>query len=109
MDLTQFLMSPGVRSGLFELDYQGRILFSRFKKNNGVVETVLDWHDTFIFDQLAGLNDIDYLRRAFLLFVTTGKGADNFTVNFETAGRAMSFEVMILRVFETGADLSNEI
>jgi len=102
-------MSPGIRSGLFELDHHGRILFSRFKKNNGVVETILKWRDTSIFEQLAGLNDVDDLRRAFGSFVSTGRAADSFTVNFDTAETPISFEIMILRVFETGAALSNEI
>ena len=99
MSLATYL-TPANSSGLFELNNDGTVLYSRFRLNNRLTnaDTELVGHD--FFEEVAGFENARELRRIFNNFVKSNKFTDNFIFDCRFPGEVVRVRVMLVRAFE---------
>lgn len=99
MTLAAYLTTAN-NSGLFELKYDGTIIYSRFRQNNQLVNSNSEMIGCNFFDDVAGIENIQDLRRIFNNFVKSNKFTDNFVFDCRFAHEVVRVRVMLVRAIE---------
>lgn len=100
MNLIPALTSKDL-GGLFELDAEGMVYYSRLRRNRELFETEPDVVGRNFFDEIAGFENVDEFRRRFRYFVKGSNSIENFNFDFRFAENAVPMRVMLVRVSET--------
>ncbi|HEY0429997.1 MAG TPA: hypothetical protein VGC76_19590 [Pyrinomonadaceae bacterium] len=88
--------------GLFELDAEGTIIYSRLRKNKEMFETEPGVVGHNFFDEVAAFENVDDFRRRFMYFVKGSSSIENFNFDFRFEENAVPMRVMLVRVSENG-------
>ena len=88
--------------GLFELDPEGTVVYSKLRKNKEVFETEPSVVGHNFFDEVAAFENIDEFRNRFRYFVKGSSSIENFNFDFRYENSKIPARVMLVRVNETG-------
>ena len=88
--------------GLFELDAEGTIVYSRLRKNRNWLESEPCAVGCNFFDEIAQFENVEDFRRRFRYFVKGSNSIENFNFDFRFAENAVPMRVMLVRVTEHG-------
>jgi|SRR5215203_5626971 len=99
MNLASYLTVTN-SSGLFELNNDGTVLYSRFRKNNQLLNTNSEMVGHNFFEDIAGFENVRDLRRIFNNFVRSNKFTDNFIFECRFSEEVVPVRVMMVRAFE---------
>jgi hypothetical protein len=100
MNLTQTLTSKDL-GGLFELDADGKVLYSRLRRNMETFEPEPGVVGCNFFDEVAAFENVEDFRRRFKYFVKGSNSTENFNFDFRFEQDAVPMRVMLVRVSET--------
>ena len=87
-------------SGLFELNRDGTVLYSRFRLNNQLVNANSELVGHNFFDDVASFENARELRRIFNNFIKSNKFTDNFVFDCRFPEQVVRVRVMMVRAFE---------
>lgn len=93
-------LTAGNSSGLFELNNDGTVLYSRFRRNNELLNAERDLVGQNFFDEIAVFENARELRRIFNNFVKSNKFTDNFIFDCRFPEETVRVRVMMVRAFE---------
>ena len=99
MNIASYL-TAGNSSGLFELNNEGVVLYSRFRQNNQLLNADNNLVGHNFFDEIAVFENARDLRRIFNNFVKSNKFTDNFVFNCRFSEQTVRVRVMMVRAFE---------
>ncbi len=99
MSLASYLTSAN-SSGLFELNNDGTVLYSRFRQNNQLLNMNAEMVGHNFFEEVAGFENVRELRRIFNNFVKSNKFTDNFIFDCQFPDEIVRVRVMMVRAFE---------
>ena len=99
MSFASYLTSTN-SSGLFELNNEGTVLYSRFRLNNRLVNSDPELVGQDFFEEIAGFENAKELRRIFNNFVKGNQFTDNFVFDCRFAEKTVPVRVMMVRAFE---------
>ena len=87
-------------SGLFELNNDGTVLYSRLRQNNRLLNASQEMVGHNFFEEIAGFENVRDLRRIFNNFVKSNKFTDNFIFDCQFTEEIVRVRVMMVRAFE---------
>lgn len=99
MSLASYLTAAN-SSGLFELNNDGTVLYSRFRQNNRLINVNAELVGHDFFEDVAGFENVRELRRIFNSFVKSKKFTDNFIFDCQFPDEIVRVRVMLVRAFE---------
>ena len=99
MNIASYLSATN-SSGLFELNNDGTVLYSRFRQNNELLNPANEMVGHNFFEDIAGFENVRELRRIFNNFVKGNKFTDNFVFECRFPDEIIRVRVMMLRAFE---------
>jgi hypothetical protein len=99
MNLASYLRATN-SSGLFELNNDGTVLYSRLRQNNQLINGNGEMVGHNFFEDLAGFENVRDLRRIFNNFVKSNKFTDNFIFDCRFPDETVRVRVMMVRAFE---------
>ena len=99
MKLASYLTSAN-SSGIFELNNDGTVLYSRFRQNNQLENPNSEMVGHNFFEDIAGFENARELRRIFNNFVKSNKFTDNFLFDCQFPDEKVRVRVMMVRAFE---------
>jgi hypothetical protein len=88
--------------GLFELDADGTVIYSRLRKNKEFFDTEPGVIGCNFFDEVAAFENVEDFRRRFRYFVKGSHSIENFNFDFRFEENAVPMRVMLVRVSEHG-------
>lgn len=100
MNLTTTLSAKDL-GGLFELDADGTVVYSRVRRNREMFEPEPGVVGSNFFDEVAAFENVEDFRRRFKYFVKGTNSIENFNFDFRFAESAVPMRVMLVRVSET--------
>jgi hypothetical protein len=87
--------------GLFELDADGTVVYSRLRRNEEIPDTAPGAVGCNFFDEVAAFENVEDFRRRFRYFVKGSNSIENFNFDFRFEENAVPMRVMLVRVSET--------
>jgi len=99
MNLASYLTATNT-SGLFELKDDGTVLYSRFRKDNQLLNAIPEMVGHNFFDEIAGFENARDFRRIFNNFISSNKFTDNFVFDCRFTDETVRVRVMMVRAFE---------
>ena len=99
MSLASFLTATN-SSGLFELNNDGTVLYSRFRQNDRLINASTELVGHNFFEEVAGFENARELRRIFNNFVKSNKFTDIFIFECRFPDEVVRVRVMMVRAFE---------
>ena len=90
--------------GLFELEADGTVVYSKLRKNKEAFETEPSVVGHNFFEEVAAFENIDEFRNRFRYFVKGSSSIENFNFDFRYENNKMPARVMLVRVNENGFD-----
>ncbi len=90
--------------GLFELDSDGKIIYSRDFSKLGFAATNVALVGRNFFDEVAPFNNVEEFRRHFKYFVKSDQPTENFIFDCQYDGAVISVKVKISQVSEREFD-----
>lgn len=99
MNLAAYLTSANT-SGLFELKYDGTIIYSRFRQNDRLINANSELVGCNFFEDVAGFDNSGDLQRLFNNFVKSRRFTDNFVFDCRFSDEVVRVRVMMVRAFE---------
>jgi len=99
MNFASYITAPN-RSGLFELNNDGTVLYSRFRQNNELLNASAELVGQNFFEEIAGFENAKDLRRIFNNFVKSNQFTDNFVFDCRFDEKTVPVRVMMVRAFE---------
>ncbi|HEY8560586.1 MAG TPA: hypothetical protein VIL74_09445 [Pyrinomonadaceae bacterium] len=87
-------------SGLFELNNDGTVRYSRLRQNNELINADPEMVGHNFFEEIAGFENVRDLRRIFNNFVKSNKFTDNFVFDCQFPNETIRVRVMMVRAFE---------
>lgn len=99
MNLEKYLTVAN-SSGLFELSNQGKVLYSRFRQNNRLLNAGTEMVGQNFFDEVALFENARDLHRIFTNFVRSNQFTDNFVFDCRYAEKTVPVRVMMVRAHE---------
>jgi hypothetical protein len=88
--------------GLFELDANGTVVYSRLRKNKDSFEPVPSVVGYNFFDEVAPFENVEDFRKRFRYFIRGSASIENFNFNFRFEENHVPMRVMLVRVSENG-------
>ena len=95
--------------GLFELDTEGTVVYSRLRKNKDWYETEPGVVGCNFFDEIAQFENVEDFRRRFRYFVKGQNTIENFNFDFRFQENAVPMRVMLVRVSENGQNERSDL
>lgn len=108
MNFASYLTATNT-SGLFELSNDGHVLYSRFRRNNELINATPELVGQNFFDEIAGFENAKDLWRIFNNFVKSNQFTDNFVFDCRYAEKTVPVRVMMVRAFENNYPNYGEI
>jgi hypothetical protein len=99
MNLASYLKASNT-SGLFELNNDGTVLYSRFRQNNQLLNSDSEMVGHNFFEDVAGFENAKDFRRIFNNFINSNKFTDNFVFDCRFSKETVRVRVMMVRAFE---------
>jgi hypothetical protein len=99
MNLASYLTATN-SSGLFELNNEGTVRYSRFRQNNQLINANSEMVGHNFFEDIAGFENARELRGIFNNFVKSNKFTDNFVFDCRFPDETVRVRVMMVRAFE---------
>ncbi len=99
MNLVSYLTAANT-SGLFELNNDGTVIYSRFRQNNQLFNPNSEMVGRNFFEEIAGFENVCDLRRIFNTFVTSDKFTDNFVFDCLFPDEIIRVHVLLVRAIE---------
>jgi hypothetical protein len=99
MNLASYLTATNT-SGLFELNNDGTVRYSRFRQNNRLINANSELIGHNFFEEIAGFENVHDLRRIFNNFVKSNKFTDNFIFECRFPDEIVRVRIMMVRAFE---------
>lgn len=93
-------LTAGNSSGLFELSNDGIVLYSRFRRDNQLLNADADLVGHNFFEEIAVFENAGDLHRIFTNFIKSNKFTDNFVFDCRFAEETVRVRVMMVRAFE---------
>ena len=99
MNLASYLTATN-SSGLFELNNDGTVLYSRLRQDNRLLNADTEIIGHNFFEEIAGFENVRDLRRIFNNFLKSNKFTDNFIFDCRFPNEVVRVRVMMVRAFE---------
>lgn len=109
MNMVEHLDSSNFISGIFELDNVGTVLYSRFRKSDGLLDFTPQLAGQNFFDDVAGFENVREFHYKFRNFVSSNQFSNNFVFNCEFSQKTIPLRVMILRTSEINPSEKRDI
>jgi hypothetical protein len=87
--------------GLFELDADGTVVYSRLRRNKVLFDPEPGAVGCNFFDEVAAFENVEDFRRRFRYFVKSTHSIENFNFDFRFEENAVPMRVMLVRISET--------
>jgi len=99
MNLASYLTATN-SSGLFELNNDGTVRYTRFRQNNRLINANAEMVGHNFFEDVAGFENVHDLRRIFNNFIKSNKFTDNFIFDCRFPDETVRVRIMMVRAFE---------
>jgi hypothetical protein len=109
MNSTQFFDSTNFVSGIFELDGDGTVLYSRFKSRSQLADLTNHLNGQNFFEDFFKFENAEDFQHKFKYFVSSHQFTDNFIFDCQTTGKTVPVRVMLLRASEVSNQESRDI
>jgi hypothetical protein len=103
MNLVPVLKSSDL-GGLFELDSEGTVFYSKLRKNKLLFDTESDMVGCNFFDEVAAFENVNDFKQRFKYFVKSSDSMENFNFDFRDEEMVVPVRVMLVRVGESAQD-----
>lgn len=100
MNLMSSLASKDL-GGLFELDADGKVFYSRLRRNRELFQTEPDVIGSNFFEEVIPFENVEEFRQRFKYFVKGSNSIENFNFDFRYEENAVPVRVRLVRVSET--------
>lgn len=101
--------TPEEAFGLFELDSDGTVLYSRVRHNNQLINAKPDWVGQNYFEEIAPFENVKEFRHRFVNFVKGRQTAECFNFNCRLQGQDVPVKVMMAGAYEVGCETPSNI